>query len=46
MPVRVEIVTLEIEGGHLLVGNLDPLEIIIGVEFAADGQTAWSWCWR
>jgi len=35
---QVEVVALEIECGHGLIGDLDPLGMGIGVAFAADGQ--------
>src|SRR5215203_3692851 len=38
VPFRVEGVGVEVEGCHLLVGDLDALWVGGGVEFAADGQ--------
>jgi hypothetical protein len=34
----MELVTREVEGLHLRIGDFDPLWIRVGVEFAAHGQ--------
>ena len=36
--VRMEVVALEIEGGHFVIGDLDAAWVGVGVGFAADGQ--------
>ena len=34
----MEVIALDVEGGHLRLGDLDALGIGVGVEFAGDGE--------
>jgi hypothetical protein len=36
----VEVVTFDVDGGHLVICNGDALWIFVGIEFAAHGQAS------
>jgi len=38
VPIWMEFITFEVDGCHLLIGDLDALRIGVGIKFAADGQ--------